>query len=153
MKRILVVDDEPDYRLVVRSILSTKGYEAVLAANGEEAWRKLEEGPVDFVISDIYMPVMDGIKFHRLVRASGKYQNLPFLFVSAFDDQFTMDAVKDPRVDGFLKKGSKVQELLEWVEYLLTPEDKRPKLPPGGARSRLKEQMRTGGGSTPSRTS
>jgi CheY-like chemotaxis protein len=153
MKRILVVDDEPDYRLVVRSILSTKGYETVLATNGDEAWRKLEEGPVDFIISDIYMPVMDGIKFHRLVRASGKYQNLPFLFVSAFDDQFTMAAVRDPRCDGFMKKGSKVQELLEWIEYLLTPEEKRPKLPPGGARSRLNEQVRKGGGTAPPRSS
>ncbi|MGA9121202.1 MAG: response regulator [Bacteroidota bacterium] len=153
MIRILVVDDEPDFRLILRSVLTAKGYESVLAANGEEALRKLEEGPVDFIISDIYMPVMDGIKFHRAVRATGKYQNLPFLFVSAFDDQHTLQAVKDPRYDGFVKKGSRVEEMTEWIEYLLTPEDRRPKLPPGGARSRVNEQIRTGRSTPPSRTS
>ncbi len=149
MKRILVVDDEADYRLILRSVLATKGYEAVLAANGEEALHKLEEGPVDFIISDIYMPVMDGIKLHRAVRARPKFENLPFLFVSAFDDQHTLDAVKNPKVDGFVRKGSRVEDLTEWIEYLLMPEDKRPKLPPSGARSRLKDQLR-GGGSAPS---
>ena len=153
MKRILVVDDETDYRLILRSVLSTKGYESVLASNGEEALQKLAEGPVDFIISDIYMPVMDGIKFHRAVRADSKYQNLPFLFVSAFDDQHTLDAVKDPRCDGFVKKGSRVEDLTEWIEYLLTPEGKRPKLPPGGARSRVNDQLRSGRGTPPSRTS
>ncbi len=143
MKRILVVDDEADYRLILRSVLSTKGYEAVLAANGEEALHKLDEGPVDFIISDIYMPVMDGIKFHRTVRASATHQNIPFLFVSAFDDQHTLDAVKNPRCDGFMRKGSRVEELTEWIEYLLSPEEKRPKLPPG-ARSRVKDQVRGG---------
>jgi CheY-like chemotaxis protein len=153
MKRILVVDDEADFRLILRSVLQAKGYESVLASNGEEALRKLEEGPVDFIISDIYMPVMDGIKFHRTVRAMFKYQNMPFLFVSAYDDQHTLQAVKDPRVDGFVKKGSRVEELTEWIEYLLTPEERRPKLPPGGARSRVNEQIRTGRPGPSNRTS
>jgi CheY-like chemotaxis protein len=133
---ILVVDDEPDYRLVMRSILGAEGHIVGLAEDGVEALEKLEEGPVDLVIADIYMPRMDGIKFHRKVRSIPRLESLPFLFVSAFDDVHTMSAVKDPRFDGFLKKGRPIEELLEWVAYLSTPEEKRPKIPPTGMKKK-----------------
>ncbi len=139
---ILVVDDEPEYRLVLKNVLLTEGFQVVLAENGEDAYQKLTQNTVDLVISDIYMPVMDGIRFHRMVRDNSQYKELPFLFVSAFDDQHTLDAVKDPRFEGFLRKARPVSEMKEWIHYLMTPEDKRPKLPPGGARSRLNQQLR-----------
>ena len=142
---ILVVDDEPDYRLVMRSILSSEGHSVVLAEDGVEALEKLEEGAVDLVIADIYMPRMDGIKFHRRVRSLPQFERLPFLFVSAFDDQHTMSAVKDPRYDGFLKKGRPIEELLEWVGYLALPEDKRPKIPPSGLRIKPNDRPVTRG--------
>jgi len=149
---ILVVDDEPEYRLIMRSVLMSEGNDVLLAENGEEALEKLKESKVDLVISDIYMPIMDGIRFHRTVRAMPEFEKLPFLFISAYDDQHTVDAVKDPRYEGFLRKARPVEELMEWVQYLSTPEEKRPKMPPGGLRSRAKEQTRTstrGGTSTP----
>jgi two-component system chemotaxis response regulator CheY len=141
---ILVVDDEPEYRLVLKNVLIGEGHQVVLAENGEEAYRKLGENKIDFVISDIYMPVLDGIRFHGMVRANSQYAHLPFLFVSAFDDQHTLDAVKDPRYEGFLRKARPAAELKEWIHYLMTPDDKRAKLPPGGARSRLNQQLRGG---------
>ena len=96
---------------------------------------------MDLVISDIYMPVLDGIRFHRKVRSNPEFARLPFLFVSAFDDQHTLDAVQDPRCEGFLRKARPVSEMKEWIQYLTTPEEKRPKMPPGGARSRLNDQL------------
>ncbi len=131
---ILVVDDEPEYRLIMRSVLMAEGYDVLLAEHGEEALEKLKEAKVDLVISDIYMPVMDGIRFHRTVRTTPEIETLPFLFVSAYDDQHTLDAVKDPRLEGFLRKARPVEELLEWIVYLTTPEEKRPKSPPIGMR-------------------
>ncbi|MBP1655033.1 MAG: response regulator receiver sensor signal transduction histidine kinase [Bacteroidetes bacterium] len=142
---ILVVDDEPDYRLVIRSILSAEGHAVVLAEDGVEALEKLEEGAVDLVIADIYMPRMDGIKFHRKVRSLPRFEKLPFLFVSAFDDQHTMSAVKDPRYDGFLKKGRPIEELLEWVSYLSIPDDRRPKVPPTGMKVKPGDRTLTRG--------
>ncbi|MBP1655668.1 MAG: two-component response regulator [Bacteroidetes bacterium] len=141
---ILVVDDEPEYRLVLKNVLMTEGFQVILAENGEDAYKKLTENTVDLVISDIYMPVLDGIRFHRMVRANSQYAQLPFLFVSAYDDQHTLEAVKDARYEGFLRKARPVAEMKEWIHYLMSPEDKRPKLPPGGARSRLNQQLRGG---------
>lgn len=147
---ILVVDDEPDYRIVIRSILGAEGHAVVLAEDGVEALEKLDEAPVDLVIADIYMPRMDGIKFHRKLRSLPRFEKLPVLFVSAFDDVHTMSAVKDPRYDGFLKKGRPIEELLEWVVYLATPEDKRPKMPPGGTKGKPNDRnLMRGASSTP----
>jgi CheY-like chemotaxis protein len=141
---VLVVDDEPEYRLIMRSVLSSEGYDVVVAENGEDALRRMSEVPVDLVITDIYMPVMDGIKFNRAARSTPGLEHVPFLFVSAFDDQHTLEAVKDPRYEGFLRKARPVEELLEWIKYLTTPEPDRPKFPPGGLKSKPGESTRPG---------
>jgi CheY-like chemotaxis protein len=139
---ILVIDDEAEYRLVTKTVLLGEGFKVVLAENGEDGLKKLEENDIDIIVSDIYMPVLDGIRFHRAVRALPKYEKLPFLFVSAFDDQHTLDAVEDPRYDGFLRKARPTEELVEWIHYLTTPEGSRGKLPPGAMRSKLTNQQR-----------
>ncbi len=141
---ILVVDDEPEYRLMLRNVLVNEGFTVVLAENGEDGYRKLKETAVDMIISDIYMPVKDGIKFHKAVRDDPAFASLPFLFVSAFDDQHTLEVVKNAKCEGFLRKARPVSELKEWIQYLTTPESQRSPLPPGGARSRLNQQLRRG---------
>ena len=139
---ILVVDDEPEYRLILRSMLRSEGWNVVLAEHGEDALERLKESAVDMVISDIYMPVMDGVKFHRTVRSMPEYEKIPFLFVSAFDDQHSIDVVKDPRYEAFLRKARPVEEMIEWITYLTTPEDEREKTAPSIPKSPLRQQTR-----------
>ena len=129
--RILVVDDETDHRLLMRNFLALEGWDVVLAENGQDALTKLEEERVDIIISDVYMPVMDGIRLHNTIRTLPQYEMMPFLFVSAYDDQHTLDAVKNPKLDGFFKKGKPVSELKEWIFFLTAAEDQRPPFPPG----------------------
>lgn len=128
---VLFVDDEPAYRLLVRELLMADGFDVLTAENGEEALRKLSVVQPDIIVSDVYMPIMDGAKLHRLVRENPLYEKLPFLFVSGYNDEYTMYSVRDPRYDGFLRKGRPSQELKEWIKYLTAPEDKRGKLLPG----------------------
>ncbi len=128
--KILVVDDEAQYRFLVRTVLQDEGHEVLDAADGEEALVKMARVKVDLVVLDVYMPVMDGIKLHRTIREIPGYERLPFLFVSGYDDPHTRGAVKDPRYEGFLKKGKPAGLLLEWIRFLSTPADQRPKLPP-----------------------
>jgi len=129
---VLIVDDEEDYKLVLRSILMTKEWDVVLARHGEEAMEKLKSFKIDLIISDIYMPVMDGLKFHRTVRATPGLEKMPFLFISGYDDAYTAGAAKDPRREGFYRKGAPIEQLMKWVEWLSTPENKRGKLRPDG---------------------
>ncbi|HEY6191276.1 MAG TPA: response regulator [Bacteroidota bacterium] len=128
---ILVVDDEREYRTLVGNFLEDQGWTVFLAGDGQEGMDTLYREKIDIIVSDIYMPVMDGLKFHRSVRGNAKFAEIPFLFVSAFDDPHTMDAIKNPRIDGFSRKGRPVADLKSWIQYLLTPVDKRPPTPPG----------------------
>jgi len=142
---ILIVDDEPQFRMLLRSFLSGDDRVVMMAENGEEALEKMEAVGVDLIISDVYMPVMDGIKLHRIVREIPGYEHVPFLFVSGFDDQYTLGAIKNPRIDGFYKKGKSMDELKEWVAYLTGPDEKRPKVPPSMRdRSRIEKWDRGG---------
>ncbi|MDH4070659.1 MAG: response regulator [Ignavibacteria bacterium] len=128
---ILVVDDEASYRILMKSLLTQDKHDVLMAEDGEEALEKLDEHPIDLVISDIYMPVMDGFKFHKAVRASEKHARVPILFVSAYDDQLTTDAVQNPKIDDFLKKARPYNEMRERIRYLTAPEDQRSSRLPG----------------------
>lgn len=129
--RILVVDDEPQYRLMLRDFLEKEGYEVLTAENGEDALARMASVKVDFIISDVYMPFLDGVRLHRLVREIPGYKTLPFLFLSAFDDQHTLEAVQNSRYDAFLKKGRPMSILKQWITYLSTAYEARPPFRPG----------------------
>lgn len=131
---ILLVDDEAVQRLLIGDILEDQGWNVICAESGVDALEKLASETIDLIISDVYMPVMDGLKFHSTVRTMPGKQDLPFLFISAFDDQYTRDAVKNPKVEGFLKKGFTADTLKAWVSYLSTPMEKRVHLPHPGER-------------------
>jgi two-component system sensor histidine kinase/response regulator len=129
--RILIVDDEPQYRLLMRSLLQDEGWDVLLAENGEDALEKIKSTAVDLIVSDVYMPVMDGVKLHKAVRARPESEKVPFLFMSAYDDQHTISCITQPRIEGFFKKGRSVVELKQWIRYLTAPEGSRPMSPPG----------------------
>jgi two-component system, NtrC family, response regulator AtoC len=70
-QRILVVDDEENLRHMLQVLLRREGYLAELAADGAEALRMARETEYDFILSDIKMPVMDGVEFLRQAVAEG----------------------------------------------------------------------------------
>ncbi len=70
-KRILIVDDEENFRHMLSVILIKEGYEVETASNGEEALQKVAASPFDQVLCDIRMPRMDGLEFLKEMRKSG----------------------------------------------------------------------------------
>ncbi len=65
LKRILVVDDEENTRLALTRLLAGEGYDVKTAANGSEALNQLRSQPVELIITDLNMPVMNGLAFLR----------------------------------------------------------------------------------------
>lgn len=82
MKILVVEDNKPDLYLM-ESLLRGYGHEAVCAADGVEALKKLSEEKVDLILSDILMPRMDGFRLCRRVKSSARWKDIPFIFYSA----------------------------------------------------------------------
>lgn len=83
MARILIVDDEPDLRGMVRLILELAGHDVVEAHHGAAALERLKEDRVDLLITDVMMPVMDGHQLIDQVRGDPERSQLPIIVLSA----------------------------------------------------------------------
>jgi DNA-binding NtrC family response regulator len=82
---ILIVEDEPEIRDLIAEILDTTPYRLMLTANGRDALDLVEKGiPFSLILSDINMPVMDGLRLFEEVRAIGS--GVPFVFLTAYGD-------------------------------------------------------------------
>jgi CheY-like chemotaxis protein len=95
MARILIVDDEPDILVILDRMLRKMNHETVLAGNGKEAVRRLQECTVDLVITDLIMPESEGIETIAQIRkrwpsvkiiamsGGGRQSPVPYLAVAA----------------------------------------------------------------------
>ncbi len=81
-KRILIVDDSPSMRTVAGIALRGAGYEVLEAGNGQEGLARLDGERVHLIISDVNMPVMDGIEFLKEVKRHPQYRFTPVIMLT-----------------------------------------------------------------------
>jgi CheY-like chemotaxis protein len=82
MPRILVVDDEPDQRFLLRRIFERAGHEVSDAGNGAAALRAVQELTPDLVVTDVMMPVMNGVELIRCLRDDPATAHIPVVAAS-----------------------------------------------------------------------
>jgi DNA-binding response OmpR family regulator len=116
--KILLVDDEQGYLNVMGDVLRRHGHEVIPAENGKQAREALEFEKVDLIISDVFMPTLDGVRFHSYVRDFTDSHDVPFIFVSGYDDENTRDLVIDPAIDFFFSKTTPVDKLVSFIDGL-----------------------------------
>lgn len=85
-KTVLVVDDDPLYVEVVKDLLDLHQYRVLTALNGSEALHVLGHQKVDVIISDIEMPLMNGITFHRKIAERADLHTIPFIFLTGSEE-------------------------------------------------------------------
>jgi len=119
--RFLVVDDSPTMRRIVINALKTFGYsEFVEAGEGQEALTKLASDPVDFVITDWNMPVMNGLDLTKAIRSTPNYSHLPILMVTTRGlKQDIIEALK-AKVNNYVVKPFTPQVLKEKIDAVLS---------------------------------
>jgi CheY-like chemotaxis protein len=117
--RILVVDDSPTIRKVVKSILETRAYEAVLAEDGQDALEMLGHEKVDLVLLDFVMPRMNGYQFCRELRAHPELKNLPVVLMSAKGDKIRGQFVPQTGATDAITKPFDARGLVAVVEAAL----------------------------------
>jgi DNA-binding response OmpR family regulator len=115
-RRVLVVDDEPHIRDVLRQYLETEGYRVVEAANGGEALSTIATSPPDLIVLDLMLPGLDGIEVCRRVRLSSA---VPILLLTARGDE--PDKVEGFRAgaDDYVTKPFSPREVVLRVQAIL----------------------------------
>lgn len=111
---ILVVDDCQSIRLAVKRILANAGYQVIVACDGEEALKRLEQDP-DLIVLDINMPQLDGFGFcERLNAESPEHQHVPIVFLTT-EESMALEML-GKEMGAYLKKPVSDIELLDVVQ-------------------------------------
>ncbi|MCB0353775.1 MAG: response regulator [Bdellovibrionales bacterium] len=113
---ILVVDDNPLITNVLTSLLQSQNYEVTCCKNGEEALTALGDSPVDVIICDVMMPVLDGYGLHEKVRAVPELSHIPFVFLTALSDEKEVLRGREAGADDYVVKPFEPRQLLSLVK-------------------------------------
>jgi len=122
---ILVVDDDPDFVEIMRTVLEANDYRVLTAANGDQALAQVKAHRPDLMLLDIMMStVLDGLYVSEQLARDPKASSIPVIMVSSiaetpYAEMFPMDA--QPHMDAWLSKPVDPKTLLKKVEKLLQP--------------------------------
>ena len=119
MTKILAVDDSASMRQMVSFTLQGAGYEVVEACDGQDALTKAKQGQVDLVLSDVNMPVMDGISLIKNLRSLPSYKFTPILMLTTESAADMKGEGKAAGATGWIVKPFNPDQLLNTIKKVL----------------------------------
>lgn len=117
MKKILIVDDDPNIRIIFSKVLKMDGYDVELASTGFQALDLMLKDHFDLLILDIKMPEIHGLEVLSLIRETGN--NIPVIVCSAFEGMKDDFVVKSSHIFEYLVKPIDLRMLTASVEKAL----------------------------------
>ena len=116
MNEVLIAEDNPVNRELLRELLETRGYSVVEACNGEEALRVIDESRPDILLLDLDMPVLDGFATVRRIRENPSLASLPVVAVTAYAMQGDRDKCLRAGMNAYVSKPIQPEEVFEAIE-------------------------------------
>src|SRR5881398_3746536 len=133
--RVLVVDDEPQITRVLRTVLTSHGYQVRTAVEGESALSNFSDWHPELVITDLFMPHMDGLELCKRIRA---VSNVPIIVLSVKGEERTKVEALDLGADDYVTKPFGIEELLARVRAAMR---RSPTSPDGGPHAIVSKEL------------
>jgi two-component system cell cycle response regulator DivK len=121
MTKILIADDNPVSRELIREVLELSHYEIIEASNGQEALERTEQSAPDLVLLDIEMPLLNGFGVLRQLRGNPRFASLPVLALTAYAMQGDREKALAAGFDEYITKPISAVILRAQIEKLLRP--------------------------------
>lgn len=121
-KKILVVDDEPDFLKMIKIRLESNNFEVITCIDGKDALLKVKSFQPDAVLLDILMPGLDGLEVLKRIRKINK--ELPVFIITAFSNEERFDLAKKLDASGFIVKTGDLGREIENITTILNISDK-----------------------------
>ncbi len=123
-KKILVVDDEPDFVAIVRKYLEKEGFEVDVAYDGLEGLTKVRQSPPDAIVLDVMMPEKDGYAVCQELKQSDQYKNIPIVLLTAVSSHVSSTRYShydgmSTEADDYPPKPASAEEIVESVKRLV----------------------------------
>ena len=123
-KRILVVDDEPDFALLVQGNLQKEGFDVDVAYNGVEGLEKIKQNPPDAIVLDVMMPEKDGYEVCAELKKDERFAEIAILMLTAVADHVTSTRYShfdgmSMEADDYLPKPASAEEITDSIKSLL----------------------------------
>jgi CheY-like chemotaxis protein len=145
MTKVLVAEDNPVNRELLRELLENRGYSVIEACNGQEALDMVEQSQPDLLLLDIGMPVLDGFAVVRKIRENPTLATLPVLAVTAYAMRDDRDNVLNAGFDGYLSKPINARELANEIERLFRKREDRNTGPNQSPEGKISAKTRAAG--------
>jgi two-component system alkaline phosphatase synthesis response regulator PhoP len=123
-KRILVVDDEPDFTAIVQGYLEREGFQVEVAYNGEEGLQKIRANPPDAVVLDVMMPEKDGYTVCKELKKDEQTRNIPVILLTAVashvsSTRYTHYDGMSTEADDYLSKPASAEDITKSLKRVL----------------------------------
>ncbi len=118
-RRILVVDDEPDFLMAIKAMLEANNFTVLVATDGQEGLNLARGQKPDLIVLDLMLPKMDGYKVCRFLKFDEKYRMIPIIMLTARGQNEDRQLGKDMGADCYIVKSERPETLLEKINELL----------------------------------
>jgi two-component system alkaline phosphatase synthesis response regulator PhoP len=123
-KRILVVDDEPDFCSIVQGQLEKEGFDVELAYNGVEGMEKVQANPPDAIVLDVMMPEKDGYEMCKELKADSDLCDIPVLLLTAVASHVTSTRYShadgmSTEADDYIAKPASAEAISQSIRQML----------------------------------